>query len=449
MVLVIQVFDEKRFCFCYFILLILHNFFPHLVCRVSVMDVKGKKIQTKVMKKTLSPHWDQWFDVTFENLADWSFQLQLLDDKLGLEKGNLGHVIVMSKDWDLCEEQGLEQWMDVCDGLGAVKIGIKPSPHALSVLKQLDAEKKEKIAKEKAAREAQQEKAQAGRPRGRTMLAPPKLGNAAPKLVEQVSKIPNTASEQARLGTAETVGRRPTMEDAMLVQGKLGGNAKRDLFAVFDGHGSDKVAIYCAEHLGEVLLKHLDSGKPPLDALRASFLELAEKVSSFAINMGCTAVAVLLEDGMVHCANCGDTRAVLCSAEGIAERLSLDHKPSLPDETKRIEDLGGFVKNGRVQGQLAVSRALGDANFAPFISPEPYLRSVKVAEEHTHLILACDGLWDVFPDSLACQIVSNQPEPVQAAAMLRDRAFASGSTDNISVLVARVRYVGFKENLCL
>lgn len=152
--------------------------------------------------------------------------------------------------------------------------------------------------------------------------------------------------------------------------------------------------------------------------------------------MGCTAVAALVVNHTIYVANCGDTRAVLCSGGGKAERLTLDHKPSLPDEIKRIEELGGFVRNGRVQGQLAVSRALGDANFAPFITPEPYLRSVEYKEdEHTHLILACDGLWDVFPDSLAGQIVANQPEPSQAAAMLRDRAFASGSTDNISVVV--------------
>ncbi len=174
-------------------------------------------------------------------------------------------------------------------------------------------------------------------------------------------------------------------------------------------------------------------------SLISFFLSLSvdAEVAPFATNMGCTVVAALLEDGMVHVANCGDTRAVLCSSAGVAERLTVDHKPSLPDEIKRIEELGGFVRNGRVQGQLAVSRALGDANFAPFISCEPYLRSAAVTEDHTHLVLACDGLWDVFPDSLAAQIVCNQPEPVQAAAMLRDRAFASGSTDNISVAVVR------------
>lgn len=72
------------------------------------------------------------------------------------------------------------------------------------------------------------------------------------------------------------MGRRPTMEDAILVQGQLGGRAKRDLFAVFDGHGSERVAIFCAERLGAVLVQLLDvEKKAPLDALRQAFLNLS------------------------------------------------------------------------------------------------------------------------------------------------------------------------------
>jgi|AntAceMinimDraft_5_1070358.scaffolds.fasta_scaffold341124_1 serine/threonine protein phosphatase PrpC len=40
--------------------------------------------------------------------------------------------------------------------------------------------------------------------------------------------------------------------------------------------------------------------------------------------------------------------------------MSEDQKPSRPDEKARILRAGGFVMNGRVLGDLAVSRAFGD-----------------------------------------------------------------------------------------
>lgn len=48
---------------------------------------------------------------------------------------------------------------------------------------------------------------------------------------------------------------------------------------------------------------------------------------------------------------------------GRAVPLSRDHKPTLKDERKRIEEAGGFVEYKRVNGNLALSRALGDFIF--------------------------------------------------------------------------------------
>jgi protein phosphatase 1G len=63
---------------------------------------------------------------------------------------------------------------------------------------------------------------------------------------------------------------------------------------------------------------------------------------------------------MLHTANAGDSRAILCRG-GKGIRLTVDHKPTLPEETKRIKAAGGVVTpNKRVNGTLAVSRALGD-----------------------------------------------------------------------------------------
>ncbi len=43
--------------------------------------------------------------------------------------------------------------------------------------------------------------------------------------------------------------------------------------------------------------------------------------------------------------------------------MSQDHKPTLLNERKRIENAGGFVKDGRINGCLSVSRGLGDFLF--------------------------------------------------------------------------------------
>lgn len=94
----------------------------------------------------------------------------------------------------------------------------------------------------------------------------------------------------------------------------------------------------------------------------------------------------------IYAANLGDSRAVMGCKGKIAHRLTQDHKPGDPDEIKRIEvyltllcllilkDLGGFVKikkTARVQGMLAVSRALGDKKFIPYVSSDPSVTKVS------------------------------------------------------------------------
>ena len=91
----------------------------------------------------------------------------------------------------------------------------------------------------------------------------------------------------------------------------------------------------------------------------------------------------------------------------------LPHQPfsdrSLGDqiERQRIQDAGGTVLIQRVNGSLAVSRALGDfeyknnANRRPdqqLVSPEPeitYFNRSSPAQV-AFIVLACDGIWDVL-----------------------------------------------------
>lgn len=73
----------------------------------------------------------------------------------------------------------------------------------------------------------------------------------------------------------------------------------------------------------------------------------------------------------IICANAGDSRSVL-SKKGKAKDLSIDHKPDLPSERRRIERASGFVEESRVNGMLALSRALGDFEYKgnPILKPE-------------------------------------------------------------------------------
>eukprot|EP00479_Gromia_sphaerica_P007716 TRINITY_DN2672_c0_g1_i1.p1 TRINITY_DN2672_c0_g1~~TRINITY_DN2672_c0_g1_i1.p1 ORF type:complete len:247 (-),score=29.57 TRINITY_DN2672_c0_g1_i1:227-967(-) len=140
------------------------------------------------------------------------------------------------------------------------------------------------------------------------------------------------------------------------------------------------------------------------------------------LQSGTTAVTCLIRKEkdipILYCANTGDSRAVLCRNKK-AIRLSKDHKPQDPHEAKRVVDDGGFIgRFSRVNGILAITRALGDHMLKPPVSCVPSQSRVELTPEDDFLIMACDGLWDVVTDQEACDFVidkltefkSQQPE---------------------------------------
>lgn len=94
---------------------------------------------------------------------------------------------------------------------------------------------------------------------------------------------------------------------------------------------------------------------------------------------------------VLYCANAGDARGVLCRA-GKAVRLTYDHKGTDKQEAKRIMDAGGFVMSGRVNGVLAVTRALGDSSMKEYVVGAPYTTETDLTDEDEFMILACDGV---------------------------------------------------------
>lgn len=99
---------------------------------------------------------------------------------------------------------------------------------------------------------------------------------------------------------------------------------------------------------------------------------------------------------VLYTANVGDARIVLCR-NGRALRLSYDHKGSDENEGRRVASAGGLILNNRVNGVLAVTRALGDAYMKDLVTGHPYTTETVIqADQDEFLILACDGV-RLFP----------------------------------------------------
>nr|KAG5691478.1 hypothetical protein BaRGS_026253 [Batillaria attramentaria] len=109
-------------------------------------------------------------------------------------------------------------------------------------------------------------------------------------------------------------------------------------------------------------------------------------------------------------ANAGDSRCVLCRG-GKAVELSFDHKPEDEAERTRIEKAGGKVTaDGRVNGGLNLSRAIGDHYYKrkeelpaeeQMITSLPDIKEITLDPEDQFFVVACDGICQEVVDYVA------------------------------------------------
>lgn len=236
-----------------------------------------------------------------------------------------------------------------------------------------------------------------------------------------------------RSGHAEMTGRRPNMEDVSIILPDMPEKGNM-MFGLFDGHGGREAAEFASLNLPQNIKTRLKPQARANDAYTAAFRSLQMDMKPWCVYVGTTAVIAVISGTTLTVANVGDSRCVLCR-DGRAIRLTVDHKPDLPEETAYIQSKGGFVRDGRVGGMLAVSRAFGDSFLGDAVNPTPNIKRVELTEDDAFMILACDGVWDVMTDQDACDLISAEIDPLQAAKKIRDTAFEKNSLDNISVIV--------------
>lgn len=124
--------------------------------------------------------------------------------------------------------------------------------------------------------------------------------------------------------------------------------------------------------------------------------------------------------------------------DDVALRLSKDHKPDVPEETRRIIAAGGQIVAGRVQGALSVCRSFGDYIFKPYVSCVPYVSVYHLKKYDSWIAIACDGCWDVISDVDCALLLSTCLSAQTGALKLRDEAYRLDSQDNISVICIRL-----------
>lgn len=282
-------------------------------------------------------------------------------------------------------------------------------------------------------------------------------------------------SDKLRYAVTGMQGWRETMEDAHICEVAL--DAETSLFAVLDGHGGKEVSTFVSRHFCEELLRNPNYAAGKLEtALSETFLYMDIMMTrlqgiqelykiqqdipdNYSVQIssieemedlaGTTACVALMRNNTLYVANAGDSRCVLARA-GRAIDMSVDHKAELLSEQARVRKAGGYIEDGRVNGQLAITRSIGDFEFktnprlpleGQIITSMPDVKVEQLQPEDQFLILGCDGIWDVLTSQECVDYVLEKlddEEPLEDLGehlcdyCLAEKKDSYGSNDNMT-----------------
>ena len=261
-------------------------------------------------------------------------------------------------------------------------------------------------------------------------------------------------------------GWRKRMEDAHITDISKGSSHTLDIFGVFDGHGGKEISQFVTHHFTDELIINKNYINGDLQtAIKETFIKMDEIMQTsegkeeikkyariskqeddiqskneppnsqmamlaqlvgqkdpesdeIAMRTGCTGCVCVIDENTkkLYFANAGDSRVVLCKG-GKAFPKSTDHKPELDTEKDRIYKADGWITDGRVKGNLNLTRGLGDLeykqnkNLKPeeqMITANPDIIVEDCGSDVDFIIIGCDGIWDCLNNQQACDFVLNR-----------------------------------------
>lgn len=287
-----------------------------------------------------------------------------------------------------------------------------------------------------------------------------------------------------RWGSTQQQGPREEMEDDLIIVPSEDPECF-SFAAVFDGHAGFSSVKFLRNELYRECVAALDgflkNGKE-LERIKIALQEAFQSTDLKLLNWletggegvesGSTATVILIQNDILFISHVGDSSVVL-SRGGKADVLTNSHRPygrskACLQEIRRIRESGGWIVNGRICGDIAVSRAFGDMRFktkkeemlkkgveegrwsekftsrvqfkGDLVSVCPDVSHIFLRNDAEFIILASDGLWDYMNSSDVVDFVRNQlrehGDAQIACEALCQTALDRGSQDNISIIVA-------------
>jgi len=238
------------------------------------------------------------------------------------------------------------------------------------------------------------------------------------------------------IGCSATSGRSTKYEDNFLCLEYDGVT----FVGVFDGHVGHEAAYVSAEtfstSLGPIVTPAFSQTNRDLKrAIRRSFCLVNDELRRRNVKDGTTAVIIGVKSNKGVCGHLGDSLALLVTKE-TSIWLTSPHRPTEKTEYAKLRRSNKSVASDwRVDGKLGISRSLGDFWCCDGMFDTPDVKVFDIPNNALSIVLGCDGLWDYIDEGVVCTIIRNVRDPVKASHLLQDYAFASGSHDNISLIV--------------